>query len=86
MAPAAADAYRDVVGAGSVSVDAANSFVARPEVGAWFDVSKKIGVNVNAGYMIARPRLTIRSALGTESQRIRADMFSVKIGMVYRIF
>jgi len=86
MAPAAADAYRDVVGAGSVSVDAANSFVARPEVGAWFDLSKKIGVNVNAGYMIARPRLTIRSALGTESQRIRADMFSVKIGMVYRIF
>jgi hypothetical protein len=31
-------------------------------------VSKKIGVKVNAGYMIARPRLTIRSALGTESQ------------------
>ena len=86
MAPSAADAYRDVVGARSVSVDAANTFVMRPEVGAWFDLSKTIGVNVNAGYMIARPRLTIRSSLGTESQRIRADMFSIKIGMVYRLF
>jgi hypothetical protein len=36
--------------------------------------------------MIARPRLTIHTSIGDESERIRADMFSVKIGMVYRIF
>jgi len=63
-----------------------DTFVTRPEVGAWFDLTRKIGVNVNAGYMIARPRVTIRSTLADESERIRADMFSVKIGMVYRIF
>ena len=66
--------------------DAANTLVARPEVGIWFDVTQKFGVNVNAGYMFARPRVTIRSSVANESQRIRADMFSVKIGMVYRIF
>jgi hypothetical protein len=82
----AVDAYRDLLGARSVSVDAANTFVTRPEVGIWFDLTRKIGVNVNAGYMIARPRVTIRSTLADESERIRADMFSVKIGMVYRIF
>jgi hypothetical protein len=86
MAPGAADAYHDVLGARSVSVDAANTFVTRPEVGVWFDLTRKIGVNVNAGYMIARPRLTIRSSVANESQRIRADMFSIKIGMAYRVF
>jgi hypothetical protein len=86
MTPAAVDAYRDVLGAGSAGADAANTFVLRPEVGAWFDLTRNVGVNVNAGYMIARPRLTIHTSIGNESQRIRADMFSVKIGMVYRVF
>ena len=86
MTPAAVDAYRDVLGAGSASADVANTFVIRPEVGIWFDLTRNIGVNVNAGYMIARPRLTIHTSIGDESQRIRADMFSVKIGMAYRVF
>ena len=86
LTPQAIDAYRDVLGARSMSADAANTLVARPEVGIWFDVTQKFGVNVNAGYMFARPRVTIHSSVANESQRIRADMFSVKIGMVYRIF
>jgi hypothetical protein len=86
LAAAAADAYHDTLGAGALSIDAANTFVTRPEVGVWFDLTRKIGVNVNAGYMVARPRLTIRSSVGTESQPIRADMVSIKVGMVYRIF
>ena len=86
LTAAAVDAYHDVLGAHSVSADAANTFVARPEVGVWFDLTRDLGVNINAGYMIARPRLTIHTSLGDESQRFRADMFSVKIGLAYRVF
>src|SRR5262249_46885626 len=37
MTPSAVDAYRDLYGARSARADAANTFVARPEVDVWFD-------------------------------------------------
>ena len=85
-APSAADVYRDRLGARSLSTDAANTFVVRPQVSVWRDVSRKVGVNVTAGYMIARPTLTVRTTLGEERQRVRADMFMLKMGVVYSVF
>jgi hypothetical protein len=85
-APSAADVYRDQLGARSLSTDAANTFVVKPQVSIWHDVSPKIGVNVTAGYMIARPKLTISTTLGEERQRIRADMFTLTFGVVYAVF
>jgi hypothetical protein len=85
-ATSAADVYRDRLGARSLSTDAANTFVVRPQVSVWRDVSPKVGVNVFAGYMIARPILTISTTLGEERQRIRADMFMLKMGVVYSVF
>ena len=83
---AASDAYRDHPGAGSVTADASNTFTAKPEVSLWFDVNKKVGINVTAGYMIARPHVTIRSSLGIDERPVRADMFMLKVGAVYSIF
>lgn len=85
-APAAAGVYHDRLGADSLSTAAANTFVVKPEVSVWHDLSPKVGVNVTAGYMIARPTLTVSTTLGAERQRVRADMFMLKMGLVYSVF
>jgi outer membrane protein W len=86
LTPEAGDAYRNLLGARSVTADASNTLAAKPEVGAWFDVNKKIGINVSAGYVIARPHVTIRSSLGEDDRPVRADMFILRVGAVYSIF
>jgi hypothetical protein len=60
--------------------------VVRPEVSTWYDVHRKLGVGVSAGYTFARPNVTITSAGSRFSERLRADTFSVSAGIVYRIF
>jgi hypothetical protein len=84
--PAATDAFRDRLGARSVSLDAANTFVVKPEISAWYDINKKLGLNVSGGYIVARPHVTVTSSLGEDRRSIRADMFMFKVGMVYSIF
>ena len=86
MTPVANDAYRDRLGARAISADASNAFTAKPEIGVWYDINKKIGLNVNAGYIVARPHVTVRSTLGEDRRGIRADQFILKVGMVYSIF
>ena len=86
MTPIAEDAYRERLNARSVSVDISNTFVMRPEVTAWVDLTRKIGLRVSAGYTIARPNLTISSSLGDDVRRLRADVFTATIGAVYSIF
>jgi hypothetical protein len=80
-------AYRaahDVVG--TIDSSSSNTFVLRPETAIWYDVSKKVGLNVTAGYIIARPEITVTSSLGEDRQRVRADMFTIRAGLVYSIF
>jgi hypothetical protein len=86
LTPAAVNAYQDRLGARSATVDVSNTLTARPEVNVWHDVNKKIGINVSAGYIIARPTMTIRSSLGEDARRVRADMFTVTVGAVYSIY
>ena len=81
----AIDAYGRV-GSRSVSADASNTFVLKPEVGVWYDINKKFGFNVNAGYMIARPDVTITSSAGSDVRTARADQFILKVGLAYSIF
>jgi len=84
--PAAVDVYRDRLGARSLNFHSSNTFVVRPQTNVWIDLSKKVGLNVSAGYAVARPRLTIKSSLGEESRRLRADMVVLSAGLVYKIF
>jgi hypothetical protein len=86
LTSAAHDAYRDQLGARSLSVDVGNTLVVKPTLGLWYDLSEKIGLNVSAGYTVARPKMTISSTAGDEVRRLHADMFSLKIGAVYSIF
>ena len=82
----AVDAYRNRLGARDASGRASNTLVAKPEIGAWYDVNGRVGVNVNIGYMIARPQVTVTTTAGVDQRRARADQFIVRMGVVYSIF
>jgi hypothetical protein len=86
LAPTSIDAYQQRMGARSVSASASNTFVLRPEIGVWYDVNRKVGVNMSAGYMVARPDVVVNSTVGTDRRTARADQFSLKVGMVYSFF
>ena len=86
LSPSANDAYRDRLGAQSITIDPSNTFVMKPEIGMWQDLSEKIGLKASFGYMVARPQIAVRSSLGEDKRRMNADMFVIKVGMVYSIF
>jgi hypothetical protein len=85
LTPGAIDAYQGV-GALSPRMHASAAPVLRPEVSAWYDVNRKVGFHIVAGYMIARPNLTVSSTAGDDRRRIKADMFSLKVGLAYSVF
>ena len=86
MTPEFDDAYRASLGARTVRTEVSNTLVVRPELSAWFDISRKVGLNLSSGYMIARPEVTVLSSLGEDRRRVRADMFNIRIGLVYSVF
>ena len=83
--PASA-AYRRTLGVPSAEANASNSLVLKPEIGVWYDLTKKLYLNVNAGYMMARPDVEIVTAAGVDKRKARADQFIVKVGVVYSLF
>jgi hypothetical protein len=69
-----------------VETHAGNTFVLKPEVSVWRDLSKKVGLHASVGYMFARPDVTVESAAGIERHHVRADVLQLTIGAVYSIF
>jgi hypothetical protein len=86
LSPLAADAYIDRLGARSVQADSAMAWVTRPGVDVWYDLNKKFGLHFNTGYVIARPNVTVTSTLGDDKRRVRADVFTFKVGLAYSVF
>ena len=81
-----ADSVLARLGGSTVAIDASNTFVVRPGVSAWYNVNEKIGINVSGNYMMARPKVTVTSSGGTDVRRLQADMFTIKVGLVYSLF
>jgi hypothetical protein len=84
--PAAADDYRARLGARNVTTEAGNTLAINPEVHAWYDFSKRVGLKVSTGFIVARPSITMKSSLGEDVRHINADTFLLKLGVVYKIF
>jgi hypothetical protein len=82
----AIEAYRRALGVPAVSARSTNTLVLKPEIGVWYDLTKKVYLNVNAGYMMARPDVTVETTLGTQIRKARADQFILKVGVVYSLF
>jgi len=79
-------AYQRVLGVPPVEAHAGNTFVLKPEVGIWYDFTRRVFLNVNAGYMVARPEIKIITAVGPDARTARADQFILKVGLVYSLF
>ncbi len=86
LLPTFDDAYRTRLGATTVTTDASNSLVLRPDISTWIDLGRKIGLNASVGYMVARPSVTVSSSLGSDRRQINADVLTLRIGAVYSIF
>jgi hypothetical protein len=86
LSDAAAAAYRGALGASSVTARATNTLVMKPEIGVWYDMTRRLYLNVNAGYMVARPGVTVDTPAGLDVRKARADQFILKAGIVYSLF
>jgi hypothetical protein len=76
----------DRLGGGELAVDAANSFAWRPGLSTWFDLSGRVALNLSAGYVITRPRLTVIDDGQIVRRRLVADTLIVRAGVAYKIF
>ena len=79
-------AYQRALGVTSAEANATNTLVLKPEIGVWYDITKKVFLNVNAGYMFARPDVEIVTSAGIDMRKARADQFILKVGVVYSLF
>jgi hypothetical protein len=86
LADGAPAAYRSRLGVQATDADAANLFVLRPEIDFWHDINKLFGLNVNIGYIVARPDVTVLTSAGPDKRTARADQFQIRVGVVYSIF
>jgi hypothetical protein len=86
MADGAPAAYQSRLGVQAIEADASNTFVVRPEVDIWHDLNKLFGLNVNIGYIVARPDITVATSAGPDTRTARADQFQIRVGLVYSIF
>jgi hypothetical protein len=86
MSDGAPAAYQSRLGVQATDVDASNTFVVRPEIDFWHDINKLFGLNINVGYMIARPDVTVTTSAGIDRRTARADQFQIRVGVVYSIF
>jgi hypothetical protein len=86
LADDAPAAYQSRLGVRVTDADASNTFVLRPEVDIWHDINKLFGLNVNIGYIVARPDVTVATSVGADRRTARADQFQIRVGLVYSIF
>ena len=68
------------------AIAVANSFVMEPGVDVWFDVTRRIGVTLRAGYLVSHPKVTFGSDDTVTTQRIRANAAVISAGLAYWIF
>jgi len=78
-------AYQRTLNVPSAYATATNTLVLKPEIGVWYDVNKKVYINVNAGYIMARPDVLVETIAGLDRRKARADQFVLKVGVVYSI-
>ncbi|HUK34500.1 MAG TPA: hypothetical protein VLV86_11340 [Vicinamibacterales bacterium] len=68
------------------SVSVGNNAVFKPEISAWYDVFRHVGVGVSAAYLLSRPDETIVTAAGSQTQRLNADTFELTVGLTFGVW
>jgi len=76
----------DEVTGRAVPLQVGNSLAMRPAASVWIDLSGRTAINLSAGYVVTRPRLTTLEAGQVVRRRLTADAFLVRLGLVYKLF
>jgi len=69
-----------------VGLRARNSPAAKSEVSVWYDVAKRLGVNVSTAYFLARPDVVINTTTGSSARRLRADALELQVGLAVGVW
>lgn len=73
-------------GAGRAALEVDNSFAWRSGVSVWYETSRRTAVNVFAGYLVTRPRVTFLEDGRLERRAVRGDTAVVRVGVAYKLF
>ncbi len=77
----------DVLPAGEVPLDVETSMAIRPGASLWFDVGRRLAVNIGGSYLLTRPRLRLLGTDGMAHNRtMRGDAVLVSAGVAYKLF
>lgn len=68
----------------AIAVD--NAFAWRPAATLWIDTTDRLGLQISAGYLVARPRVTFASDDRVFASRVRADALVVSVGAAWWVF
>ena len=68
------------------AIAVSNTLVVRPSASLKFDVSERVGLQLSAGYLRARPHVTFASDTLLRRERVNADALILSVGAVYWIF
>ena len=68
------------------AIAVANSFAVQPKLDVWFDVTRRIGLTLGAGYLVSRPKVTFASDASVSTERIRINTAVLSAGLAYWIF
>ncbi len=72
--------------ASSRAIAAANSFVIQPQVDAWFDLTRRVGLTLRMGYLVSRPKVTFVGGDIVSTERIPVNAVVLSAGLAYWIF
>ena len=70
----------------SRAIAAANSFVIQPQVDAWFDITQRVGLTLQVGYLVSRPKVTFLNDDIVTTERIPVNAVVLSAGLAYWIF
>jgi hypothetical protein len=71
---------------GPLAVEVGNSLVWRPAVSVWFDTSRRIAMNISAGYVLTRLELTVLDNGQLSKRDVSGNTMVVRAGLVYKLF
>ena len=72
--------------AAGVPVEVDNSLAWRPGVSVWVDMGRRLALNLSAGYLMTRLRITMLQDGRLEKRDTQGDTTLVHAGLVYKVF